>query len=203
GKTWSAEGKTAGGQTYSVSGKVIERTNANGVDDCLRLDITEAIGDSNPESRMLACSGIGPVARDDVGADGSVTEHASLVSVGTLRVSDREVRSAAPTTATPAAEGGLVLGGVGTATPTAWISPPTFPATFVPTDPPSVLVASERGDLVAMAVDTPDVARWRFHPGGSMYGPPGFDPETSHVYVGATDKRVYALDARGLFLWAV
>ncbi len=36
-----------------------------------------------------------------------------------------------------------------------------------------------------------------------MYGPPGFDPETGHVYVGATDKRVYALDARGVFLWAV
>ena len=72
----------------------------------------------------------------------------------------------------------------------------------MPTDPPSVLVASERGDLVALAPDTPDVVRWRFHPGGSMYGPPGFDPETGRLYAGATDKKVYALDGRGFFLWA-
>ncbi len=202
GKTWSADGKTAGGQTYSVAGKVIERTNANGFDDCLRLDITESIGDATTESRTLACSGIGPVARDDVATDGSVTEHASLVSVGTLRVSDREVPNATPATATPAPAGELSLGRVGKATPTASISPPTFPATFVPTDPPSVLVASERGDLVALAPDTPDVVRWRFHPGGSMYGPPGFDPETGRLYAGATDKKVYALNGRGFFLWA-
>ena len=148
GKTWSADGKTAGGQTYSVAGKVIERTNANGFDDCLRLDITESIGDATTESRTLACSGIGPVARDDVATDGSVTEHASLVSVGTLRVAIARCRTPTPATATPAPAGELSLGRVGKATPTASISPPTFPATFVPTDPPSVLVASERGDLV-------------------------------------------------------
>ena len=57
--------------------------------------------------------------------------------------------------------------------------------------------------MVALVPDTPDVVRWRFHPGGSMYGPPGFDPETGRLYAGATDKKVYALDGRGFFLWAV
>jgi outer membrane protein assembly factor BamB len=36
-----------------------------------------------------------------------------------------------------------------------------------------------------------------------MYGPPGFDPDTGRLYAGATDKRVYALDARGFFLWSI
>ncbi|HMK11300.1 MAG TPA: PQQ-binding-like beta-propeller repeat protein, partial [Acidimicrobiales bacterium] len=203
GKTWHAEGKTGAGQPYTVEGKVLEHTDASGFKDCLRLDITESIADSTSENHTLACSGVGPVERDEIAADGSVTQHTALVSVRTLQVSDRTVPNAAPAAAAPTPEGELSLGRVGKATPTGSITPPTFPATFVPTDPPSILVASERGDLVALAPDTPDVVRWRFHPGGSIYGAPAFDPETGRLYVGATDKKVYALDARGFFLWSI
>ncbi|HTN79400.1 MAG TPA: PQQ-binding-like beta-propeller repeat protein [Acidimicrobiales bacterium] len=203
GKTWHAEGKTGAGQPYTIDGKVLEHTDASGFKDCLRLDITESIADGTTENRTLACSGVGPVERDEIAADGSVTQHTALVSVGTQRVSDREVPNAARAAAAPPPEGELSLGRVGKATPTGSITPPTFPATFVPTDPPSIVVASERGDLVALAPDTPDVVRWRFHPGGSMYGAPGFDPETGRLYAGATDKKVYALDARGFFLWSI
>ena len=202
GQTWETTGE-AGGQDYTLSGKAIEHTKVSGFDDCIRFEIHTVIGEGETLSRSLACAGVGTVARDDEDPDGSVFQHLDIVTSGTSRFTDSTVPTASPAATPSEPEGELTLGRVGRVTPTASISPPTFPATFVPTDPPSVLVASERGDLVAMAVDTPDVARWRFHPGGSMYGPPGFDPETGHVYVGATDKRVYALDARGVFLWAV
>jgi outer membrane protein assembly factor BamB len=66
-----------------------------------------------------------------------------------------------------------------------------------------VLAAAQEGDLVALdAGKAPGAVRWRFHPDGTVYGPPSLDAGTGHVYFGATDKKLYALDARGLFLWA-
>ena len=35
-----------------------------------------------------------------------------------------------------------------------------------------------------------------------MYGAPAVDPATGRVYFGASDKRLYALDSRGLYLWS-
>src|SRR5262249_31706662 len=44
--------------------------------------------------------------------------------------------------------------------------------------------------------------RWSFHPTGTVYGPPAFDPEAGRIFFGASDKRLYALTAGGMFLWS-
>lgn len=203
GKEWSSSG-TAGALEYTVEGKVVERTKTDQFDDCLRFEVSSAVGESTSRSQNVACAGIGIVERDDLDENGALFQHIDVLTSGTTQFTDDGLPTPpAAVPSPPAPEGELSLGRVGKGTPTGSISPPTFPAQFVPSDPPSILVASERGDLVALAADTPDVVQWRFHPGGSMYGAPGLDPETGWLYAGATDKRLYALDGRGYFLWSV
>jgi|GEM_PF-2031229 len=80
----------------------------------------------------------------------------------------------------------------------------TFQPQWIPSDPPAVLVAGYDGELIAFAAEgPPGTVLWRFRPAGTIYGTPGFDPSTGRLYFGASDKHLYALDARGLFLWAV
>ncbi|RME52802.1 MAG: hypothetical protein D6790_18315, partial [Caldilineae bacterium] len=79
----------------------------------------------------------------------------------------------------------------------------TMPPVWLPGEPPLLLGAGYLGDLVAFDVSTgaPSVA-WQFHPGGAMYGPPGYDPRREVIYVGASNKRLYALNRQGLYLWS-
>src|SRR5581483_4031807 len=67
-----------------------------------------------------------------------------------------------------------------------------------------VLAASSGGDLVAFDAGRGALGtvRWRFRPAGTLFGGPGLDGERGRLYVGGSDKRLYALDARGLFLWS-
>ena len=201
GQSWESSG-TAGALDYTLEGKVLERTAVEGFDDCLRFEITTTLGERFNSARTLACAGFGIVARDDLDAEGDVIEHVEIATQGTTRFRDDEVPTPTAVAPPPVPVGDLTLGRVGKATPSGSISPPTFPPVFVPTDPPTVVVASERGDVVALSADSPDVVRWRFHPGGSVYGAPAFDPDLGRLYMGATDKRVYAIDTRGYFLWA-
>ena len=203
GKEWSTSG-AAGALEYTVNGKVLEHTETDRFDDCLRFEVSSVVGEATSRSRNIACAGIGVVERDDLDDNGELIQHVDILTTGTTRFADDGLpQPPEPAPPPPAPAGELSVGRVGKGTPTGSISPPTFPPQFVPSDPPSILVASERGDLVALGADTPDVVRWRFHPGGSMYGAPGLDPKTGWLYAGATDKRLYALDGRGYFLWSV
>lgn len=79
----------------------------------------------------------------------------------------------------------------------------TIPPTYVPTDPPMMLAARYGSGLVAFnALEAGAPALWRFEPGGTIYGPPAYDPARGRIFFGAADKRLYALDTRGLFLWS-
>jgi outer membrane protein assembly factor BamB len=90
---------------------------------------------------------------------------------------------------------GRVTGGVNTAA--------TIAATYLPGERPALLVATYEGDLVALdATSTAGDVLWRFSPGGTVFGQPAVDPESGRIYFGASDKRLYALDGRGLFLWS-
>jgi hypothetical protein len=74
----------------------------------------------------------------------------------------------------------------------------TIAPLWVPANPPFVLGASSRGDLVAFAANDPsDSWLWEFHPAGPIYGMPAYDPDQHRIYFGAVDKRLYALDERG------
>jgi outer membrane protein assembly factor BamB len=66
-----------------------------------------------------------------------------------------------------------------------------------------VLAAGYNGDLTAYdAADPSGAVQWTFHTEGTIYGPPVYWPARNRIFFGATDKRLYALDARGLFVWA-
>ncbi len=76
-----------------------------------------------------------------------------------------------------------------------------IPPVYIPTEPPLVLEASTRGDLVAFDAANGVVA-WRFHTSAPIYSPPAFDQARGQIYFGSGDKNVYALDTRGLFVWS-
>ena len=73
----------------------------------------------------------------------------------------------------------------------------------MPSDPPLLLAAGYDGDLVAFdAGDQAAPVVWRFHTGGDDHGPPAYDAARGAVYFGSSDKRLYAVDLRGLYLWS-
>lgn len=79
----------------------------------------------------------------------------------------------------------------------------SIPPLYVPGNPPLLLVAGYAGDLLALeAGEELGAIRWRFHPPGTIYGPPTYDSASGRIYFGAGDRRLYALDTRGLFLWS-
>lgn len=74
---------------------------------------------------------------------------------------------------------------------------------WIPTDPPLIVVVDADGDLTARsAADGTAPIAWRFHPRGTIVSPPTFDPRRNRLYFGTTAKRVYCLDAHGLFRWS-
>ncbi|MDQ6623600.1 MAG: PQQ-binding-like beta-propeller repeat protein [Verrucomicrobiota bacterium] len=79
----------------------------------------------------------------------------------------------------------------------------SVPPTFIPTDPPLLLAARYGSGMTAFNASEPGApALWKFQTGGTIYGSPAFDAERGRIYFGAADKRLYALDTRGLFLWS-
>ncbi|MCC7162072.1 MAG: PQQ-binding-like beta-propeller repeat protein [Anaerolineae bacterium] len=79
----------------------------------------------------------------------------------------------------------------------------TIPPTWLPTNPPSVLASGYLGAFFAYDADEPAAtALWSFPVKGTVYSQPVLDAATGRIYFGASDKRLYALDARGIFLWS-
>jgi outer membrane protein assembly factor BamB len=79
----------------------------------------------------------------------------------------------------------------------------SIPPTSIPTDPPLLLAARYAGPLTAFNTSEPGApVAWRFHTGATIYGAPAFDAQRGRIFFGSADKRLYALDARGLFLWS-
>jgi outer membrane protein assembly factor BamB len=92
---------------------------------------------------------------------------------------------------------------VGRASLLSYSASSTIAPLWVPANPPFVLGASSRGDLVAFAANDPSGSwLWEFHPAGPIYGMPAYDPVQHRIYFGAVDKRLYALDEHGIFLWS-
>ena len=92
---------------------------------------------------------------------------------------------------------------VGRARVTADAGESTIPPVWIPGDPPLLLVAGYAGDLIALdAGEELGTIRWRFRAAGTVFSPPAYDPHHGRIYFGAGDRRLYALDARGLFLWS-
>lgn len=79
---------------------------------------------------------------------------------------------------------------------------PSIPPTVVGAERPYLLAAQVNDVLNAYALDNGELL-WTFKTGATIFGAPLVDTERGRVYFGASDKKLYALDANGLFLWAV
>jgi outer membrane protein assembly factor BamB len=214
GDQWETSG-TVGTTPYHWSGQVLGTTSYDGplghFDDCLQTESVFAVGNGDTSTvnrtRDTLCAGIGLVdteTRDDkTGALRNRTVGVS--SNGPLAAAD-----VAPPPPDLLAESPDVIdlttwkiARVGRARPTSELSEATIQPLWVPTDPPVVLAAGYGGDLLAFDASTSgSLVRWSFHPDGTIYGPPAFDPDSGRIFIGASDKHLYALDGRGLFLWS-
>lgn len=210
---WSQEGKVGGEFDYELTGRVLGSGPHDGplgeFDDCLEVETRVSVSQEGaaPDvttSREWYCAHVGLVEARVSDGDGDLTER--RVVVATDRYPGRADLAPPPGLAGEAPledPAGWSLRRLTRTRPAGSPGESTIPPLYLPTDPPSLLTASRGGGLVAFdPADPVGKVRWRFDPAGTVYGAPAFDPETGRIYFGATDKKLYALDARGLFLWA-
>ncbi|HEX2740347.1 MAG TPA: PQQ-binding-like beta-propeller repeat protein [Rubrobacter sp.] len=213
-KSWSSEGR-AGSLDYEMDGRVVGTTTFRGdlgsFDDCLSVEMSLILSPTGSPDVLTTykdvyCAGVGLVESKEFDGSGGLTRRSTVVSTDQtpgVREARLQPASVAPREEISGDPAKWRLRHFGRLMPTGESTAGTIPPTYVPTDPPVVLAAALEGDLLALdAGKSPGTVRWRFHPEGTVYGPPAFDAETGRVYFGATDKKLYALDARGLFLWA-
>ncbi len=207
GKTWRSEGMFVGAIGYRSESRVLaagpRETDLGRFDDCLQVESALTLLSSPPiETRSIdwLCAGAGVVETEEFDTAGALVQ--------------RYAPNASPARLPPAS---FLAGAMQqTAAPDLWRLSvfakanltgteieSTIPPVWLPLDPPIVLAAAYNGDLLAFsAVTETGHLVWRFHTGGSIFSPPAFDPARGRIYFGSTDKRLYALDARGLFLWS-
>jgi outer membrane protein assembly factor BamB len=214
GKRWSSEGM-AGPVNYELNGRVVGsgafESDLGNFDDCLfvRTRLTFSGSDAQDNSvdyKDTYCAGVGLVESREFDAAGKSTQRGTVVSTDQAPPESAAALPPVPLTAPEGVAGdpsSWRLGHFGRLKPSGESSASSIPPTYIRTDPPVLLAAAEEGDLLALDVGkNPGSVRWRFHTDGNIYGPPAFDAETGRIFFGATDKKLYALDARGLFLWA-
>jgi outer membrane protein assembly factor BamB len=214
GTSWESTG-TIGSAPYRWAGRVLGQGPYDGplghFDDCIQTETVFEVGSGDTgtvnRTRDALCAGIGVV--DTETRDGKTGEVRSrMVGVssngplanGAVAPSPPDLLSDPPAASDPTT---WKISRVGRARPTGDLSEGTVQPLWLPTNPPVVLVAGYAGDVQAFdASEAGSLIRWSFHPGGTIYGQPAFDPASGRIYFGATDKHLYALDARGLFLWS-
>lgn len=224
GRTWQSQG-SIGAFSYRFEGEVVAESPFEGSNgsfpDCLnvvtRFVINQVHQDaqtvsvvSDTSSNEWLCAGIGLVAARDMDASGQVTGQRIVVTTdrGPLKAERAETALPAPgpwRDQPPLAgdSSAWTLTRLGRARQQGDTAEGTIPPVWLPTEPPTLLSAAYGGNLVAFDVhDAWGAVQWHFHPGGTIFSPPTFDAESGRIFFGASDKRMYALDARGLFLWA-
>ena len=214
GRVWDGEGSSPIGQ-YRWNGRVLDSgaldTPAGGRDDCLLIE-TRVVwaqgGQAGPPTtwQEWLCEGIGLVRSQELDAAGSPTTLSVTVAADELPTAAAFLPPSQPMAAEPvelADPAGWELARVGRARRGSDVAVGTIPPLWVPGAPPLLLAAGYGGDLYAFNAESTDGSPiWRFHPEGTIYGEPAVDPQSGRIYFGASDKRLYALDRRGLFLWS-
>ncbi len=216
GKTWSSEGKF-GASTYKWTGEVLDageyKTKLGQFSDCLRIETQLSTTTDGKTDDSLwydwYCAGVGVVDTKIFNSEKFLTSRSTLISAdgfpADLDSLPTPAANAPQTKEAPPAEklSDWRLDRVARLGRSTSGLESTIPAVWVPTDPPAVLASGYDGDLVAFDANNPTGSiLWRFHAGGPIFSPPGYDPVSSRIYFGSSDKRVYALDGNGIFLWS-
>lgn len=214
--SWEASGKAGPSLEYTFGGRLVGmamvETPLGRLEDCLEVETRYALargGQQVVESRARTayCAGVGAADSTEFDASGAITARTVVVAASRLAGPPAALLAPNPIgeTEEPALgdPDGWELTRVGRARFLGDSADATVPAVWVPGDPPLVLAAGYDGDLVAFDIsEARGTVAWTFHPDGSVYGPPTVDPRRGRLYFGASDKRLYALDTRGLYLWS-
>ena len=207
GKTWRSEGMFADAIGYRGEGRVLavgaRKTDRGQFDDCLQVESRLALLSAPPlETRSVdwLCAGAGIIETEAFDTTGAlIRRHSPNASPARFPPAPLLANAAQQMPAPDLWQ----LSVFGRANLTGGEIESTIPPVWLPLDPPVVLAAAYNGDLLAFsAVTETGHLVWRFRTGGSIFSPPAFDPARGRIYFGSTDKRLYALDARGLFLWS-
>lgn len=212
GSAWEVTSTLAGSVDLEAHYRVVNTGDFAPYNDCIQLEATSAISSAGKlintaTTRSWYCVGTGFVASDTLSPqapNGKPLASTRLISAATGEQAEAASLPALAITqdATPVYQPNWQLTKAGQALLTNETGESTIPPTWIPTDPPLILAAANNGDLVAFeAGDAGGTTAWRFHAGSDIYGPPAFDAVRGHIYFGASDRQLYALDARGLFLW--
>ncbi|MEN9936352.1 MAG: hypothetical protein RLZZ387_2931 [Chloroflexota bacterium] len=219
GRTWQAEGTLAGRIDYTFAGEVLSQGAYSGpagdFTDCVQLEtrLTLALEGTlldDIRRRSWQCAGAGGVESERLGEGDALVTRTVLVSSSALKGGTRgepPPPPLLPQAPPPQGEMGSAaewqLARLGRTLPTISSGSSTFAPVWVPTDPPLVLAAAYDGALVAFdAADPMGRVRWRFRSGGTFFGQPAYDAATGRIFIGSSDKRLYALDSRGIYLWS-
>lgn len=217
GKTWESAGQLGAFGQYTVTGTIAKADSYLGElgqsNECLWANshLQIAVGSQVISGRRWStrlCMGLGAVEEVETDPAGMPTTWRRISS------SDASAQLVPDRLPAPIVSSGATDGGQAQAADTWDITRigrtsrgvnagSTIAPTYIPTDPPALLVASYEGDLIALdARSTGPDPLWRFNPGGTVFSQPAFDPERARIYFGSSDKRLYALDSRGLFIWS-
>lgn len=212
---WETEGRFFGAADYTLTGRVLEsggfENELGQFDDCLKIErrlLLSQEGTTLGETSWhdWLCAGLGVIDSQEFDSTGSPTVRNLVIAADRIPADPRRLpppASLAGTEGTPDDPATWQLARVARSRPVGEVSESTIPPVWIPTDPPILLTADYAGDLVAFDASEPTgTVLWRFHAGGTIYSPPAFDPARGRIYFGASDKRLYALDVRGLFVWA-
>lgn len=220
GNTWQTEGAVSNGLHYQHTGRVVASGIYTGTartfDDCVQVETTLSLTNTQAtafiqRSSAWYCDGLGLMEERDFDEQNNLTTRYVLIAGDALSPAPSQLPPVpapqgtppldAPSTTPDFAQWGYTR--VGRLGQEIAAGSSTIPPTWIPSNPPIVLAAGYNGDLTAFdGADPSGAVRWTFHTAGVIYGPPGFWPARNRIFFGATDKRLYALDARGLFVWA-
>ncbi|MCL5994681.1 MAG: PQQ-binding-like beta-propeller repeat protein, partial [Chloroflexi bacterium] len=218
GRVWTSSGQVVG-LDYQAHSRALEAEVSDSTpghfDDCLNVETTFvlSVGDetlSTSTSQDRYCAGVG-VVESRQSENGTLTGRNETLSNQSGAV---DLLPASPPLMPRAGSGAADVTPAGDPRDGTWqlthwsqallsdeVGESTIPPQWIPGDPAMVLAAASGGDLIAFdASDDTSVVLWRFHPGGAVYSPPAYD--RGRIFFGASDKRLYALDTRGLFLWS-
>lgn len=215
-KTWESAGQIGAQAQYTVTGTVAQADPYDGAlgrsTDCVQVNVRFQIssgGQSLSDRRWCDryCAGIGQADEIEMDASGVLGAQWHVIAAS--------VSGAAPDAAKLPAPAGTSRPAPATAVAGDWTMTrigrtanginvgATIAPTYLASDPPALLIATYEGDLLALdARSTAGDVLWRFNPTGTIYGQPAFDPARGRIYFGASDKQLYALDSRGLYIWS-